>query len=269
MQLLNVIFIAIVLFFAYKFNPIVGVIVTLLMIALGIFYYVPQILRARARMAFAKGEFDEAEKWFRLSIKTKRANPDIRMEYAYVLLRTGKVDEAEQMVTELLRYKLKPQTRAKAVIQRCMCYYKSGKLDEAIQDATELYNEGYRSINLYGMLGYFKIVKAPMAQETFDFCSEAYDYADDDRDIRDNMLICYYNRGEYEKAREISDKVLEDKPPFVEAWYHAAQIDVKLGDYSGAAEKLTHIKDCHRSYMTTISEAEVKELEDEVKRKLT
>ena len=96
MKFINVILVALALFFAYRKNWIVGVLVTLLVIALGIVYFVPQILRARARMAFAKGEFDEAEKWFRLSIKTKRANPDIRMEYAYVLLRTGKVDEAEQ-----------------------------------------------------------------------------------------------------------------------------------------------------------------------------
>ncbi|MBR0365301.1 MAG: tetratricopeptide repeat protein [Clostridia bacterium] len=268
MKLLNALLVALIIFCAFKYNIIVGILATVIIIALAIFYFVPQILRARARMAFAKGEFDEAERWFRLAMRTKRANADTRMEYAYVLLRTGKVDEAEQAVSELLRYKLKPQTRAKAIIQRCMCYYKRGNLDEAIHDATELYNDGYRSINLYEMLGYFKILKDPMSQETFDFCAEAYDYADDDRDIRDNMLICYYNRGEYEKAKEISDKVLENNPPFVEAWYHAAQIDNKLGNYADAAEKLTHIKDCHRSYMTTVSEREVSELEAEVKGKI-
>ena len=59
------------------------------------------------------------------------------------------------------------------------------------------------------MLGYFKILKEPMSDDTFNFCCEAYDYADDNRDICDNMLICYYNRGEYEKAKEISDIILE------------------------------------------------------------
>jgi tetratricopeptide (TPR) repeat protein len=148
-----------------------------------------------------------------------------------------------------------------------MCYYKQGNIDEAIEDAMSLYNDGYRSITLYGMLGFFNILKAPMAQETFDFCKEAMDYADDDRDIMDNMLICYYNRGEYEKAKEISDRVLENQPKFVEAWYHGAQIDVKLGDYSAALLKLERIKDCNRSFMTTISEESVEALKAEAAEK--
>ncbi|MGN1115602.1 MAG: hypothetical protein ACI4TH_03455, partial [Candidatus Ornithomonoglobus sp.] len=66
------------------------------------------------------------------------------------------------------------------------------------------------------------------------------------------------------EAKKISDKVLEKQPKFVEAWYHGAQIDNKLGDYDGALEKIEKIKDCNRSFMTTVSEDEVEALKAEV-----
>lgn len=257
-----------VIIFAYRFNWILGIVVNLLMAAYMVYKYLPDIYRARGRKFFSEGNYREAKQMFKKAVDTGHAKGDIRMEYSYILLRTGDIEEAEQVVNNMLAYKIKPEYRGRAVIQRCMCYYKRGNLQEAIDDAMELYNDGYRSIMLYGMIGYFKILQDPMSEETFNFCKEAYEYADDDRDICDNLLICYYNRGNYEKAKELSDKVLEKKPKFVEAWYHAAQIDDKMGNYEDALEKLEHIKDCNRSFMTTIPELDVIKLRESLNAKL-
>lgn len=257
------------LFFSYRFHWAAGVIVTLLLIAYGIYHYLPTIYSVQGRKCFAAADYAGAKAKLKKAIDTGHANGNIKMEYSYILLRTGDIEEAEQVVNSLLCYKsLKPEFRGRAIIQRCMCYYKRGNFDEALSDAQELFDDGYRSIMLYGMLGYFKIVKDPMSSETFDFCMEAYEYADDDRDICDNMLICYYNRGEYEKALEISDKVLEKNPKFVEAWYHGAQIDFKLGKYEDALEKINKTEECNRSFMTTISVEEVDKLREEIKAQL-
>lgn len=268
MKMINTIAVCAVLFFAYRFNFIVGIAVTLLTVGIGVYNYLPEFYRIKGRKYFASADYVSARNMFKKAVDTGHAKADIKMEYSYVLLRTGEIDEAEQIVNNMLAYKIKPEYRNKAIIQRCMCYYKKGNFDEAYEDAMELYNDGYRSIMLYGMIGYFKIVKDALSNDTFNFCKEAYEYADDDRDIRDNLAICYYNRGEYEKAKEISDKVLEDKPKFVEAWYHAAQIDNKLGLYKDALEKLEYIKDCNRSFMTTISEEAVVALREEISAKI-
>ena len=195
-------------------------------------------------------------------------NFEAKMEYTYILMRTGDFVEAQQNMDRLLSYKLEPQKRNLAILQRCMCYYKNNNLDEAYKDASELYDDGYRSIMLYGLLGYFKLLKAPKSKDTFDFCMEAYEYADDDRDICDNLLMCYYNNEEYSKAKEISDKIIEKTPKFVEAWYHAAQVDVALGNYKSAKEKLSNIPYCNRSNMTTIPEKDVDKLTNIVNNKL-
>ena len=268
MKFLVLLFGVIVVFFAYKSSLWIGIGTTALFIGYGIYNFLPSIYRILGQRRFGEGDYKAAEKMYKKAVDTKRGGYKIRMEYAYILLRTGKFEEAEQQVSFILSHKLKPGERNNAVLRRCMCYYKLGNLDEALSDAQQLYDEGYKSIQLYGLLGYFKILKNPTSKETFDFCAEAYDYANDDRDICDNMLICYYNNGEYEKAKEISDKIIEDAPKFVEAWYHAAQIDVKLGKYEDAAKKLEKISECNRSQMTTITEEEVEALKNTVKARL-
>lgn len=230
--------------------------------------FIPFRYKYKSRKALANGEFATAKACYKKALKWSKYNFKTQMEYVYIILRTGDFEEALNVMNKLLSYKMEQKNRNLAVIQRCMCYYKTGDLENAYNDAQELYNDGYRSIMLYGLLGYFKIIKAPSSDETFKFCSEAYDYADDDRDIRDNLLICYYNRGEYEKAKEISDKVIEKAPKFVEAWYHAAQIDYKMKKYEEALEKLDKINDCIRSEMTTISEEEIKQLRNDIEFKL-
>lgn len=229
---------------------------------------IPFTYKFKSRKALANGDFVNARLYYKKALKCSKYNFKTQMEYVYIIMRTGDFEEALNAMNRLLSYKMEPKNRNLATIQRCMCYYKTGNLEEAYKDAQELYDDGYRSIMLYGLLGYFNILKAPIANETFEFCTEAYEYADDDRDICDNLLICYYNRGEYNKAKEISDAVLEKEPMFVEAWYHGAQIDIALGDYKSAREKLDRIPDCNRSPMTTIPEKDVEKLSKTVDEKL-
>lgn len=229
---------------------------------------IPFSYKYRSRKALANGDFVNAKRYYQRALKCSKYNFKTQMEYVYIILRTGDFEEALDVMNKLLSYKMEPKNRNLATIQRCMCYYKTGNLKDAYKDAQEMYDDGYRSIMLYGLLGYFKILKEPLSDETFEFCLEAYEYADDDRDICDNLLICYYNRGEYQKAKEISDAVLDKAPKFVEAWYHGAQIDIALGDYKSAREKLDKIPDCNRSPMTTIPEEDVKELSNKVDKKL-
>lgn len=268
MKLMVTFIIGVIIFFAYKMNIFLGLGVSVVLVLYGLYQYLPDIYRMKGKKSFAEADYKSAKEMFKKAVDTGRAKTDVLMEYSYILLRTGDIDDATQVANNVLCRRIKPEFRGRAVIQRCMCYYKQGNLEEALADANELFEDGYRSIMLYGMLGYFKLLQAPMSDETFDFCKEAYDYADDDRDICDNMLICYYNRGEYERAKEISDTVLEKNPKFVEAWYHGAQIDDKLGLYEDALEKINKIDECNRSFMTTIPEEDVIKLKEEIEKKM-
>lgn len=251
-------------FVSYKVNLLLGIAITLLVIIHLLLKKLPVILQFRSRKYSMDGDYKTARDILKKAAEKSNATDDVKMEYSYILMRTGQFAEAEQILNNILSKPVDKNLYGRAVLQRCLCYYKQNNLPEALQDAYALYDDGFRSMTLYGLLGYFKVLENPHSQETFDFCMEAYEYASDDRDICDNLLICYYNRGEYQKAKEISDSVLENNPKFVEAWYHAAQIDVKLGDYKSAKEKLDKIEECNRSYMTTVSVDEVNSLMNEV-----
>lgn len=60
--------------------------------------------------------------------------------------------------------------------------------------------------------------------ETTKLCEEAYDYNSDDRDIKDNLSICYFRKGEYEKAEKISDELVGSAPNFVEGFITAYRL---------------------------------------------
>ncbi len=157
MKFIWVILLCAALFFVYRYSLLLGIILSVVLVLYGIYHYLPQIYRYKGRVYFNEGNYAAAKRMFKKAVDTGHAKGDIRMEYSYILLRTGDIEEAEQIVNNMLCYKIKPEYRGRAIIQRCMCYYKRGNIDEAIEDGMELFNEGYRSIMLYGMLGFFKI----------------------------------------------------------------------------------------------------------------
>ncbi len=267
-NILTAIALCIAVYFSYKFNIFIGIAFTVIVLGFGIYKFLPVLLQLKSQKFTYEGDFRKSRDILAKAASRPNASDDVKMEYSYILMRTGQFEEAEQILNNILSRRVKSELRGRAILQRCLCYYKQNNLQEAINDAYELYNDGFRSTTMYGLLGFFKVLENPYSQDTFDFCMEAYEYASDDRDICDNLLICYYSKGDYARAKEISDIVLKNNPKFVEAWYHGAQIDVKLGDYKSAWDKLDKIDECNRSAMTTISVEEVEELKSTVKEKL-
>lgn len=258
----------IIIAFSFKIHVFAGIAAMVVFLSIGIYNFMPTIYKLKSRKYLYDGEYIKAKEILKKSAEKPTARAELKMEYAYVLMRAGEFEDAERMYNNILAQKTDDGVRKRAIVQRSLCYYKMGNFEEAYSDANELYESGYKSMNIYALLGLLKIVKAPKAQDTYDFCSEAYDYADDERDICDNMIICHYNRGEYYKAKEISDRILKDNPKFVEAWYHGAQIDVAMGDFEAANEKMEKIEYCTRSSMTTVSEQAILDLKNEINNKL-
>ena len=246
-------------------NILIPVVIVLLIIYM-IYKGRPSYYRIKGRNFYTTGDYESAKRAFEKALQSGMSNPEIYMEYSHILMMMGEFDDAERALNNLLCNKVENSLRGRAVIQRCLCYFNNNNFDEAYKDASELYDDGYRSIDLYGFLGMLKLINDPKSDETFDFCVEAYEYDDENRDICDNMVLAYYNKGEYDRAKELSDELTEEYPQFVEGWYHAAQIDIALNDYESALEKLDKIGECKRSAMTTVSDDEINNLKDEIER---
>lgn len=265
MSFLYVILGAVVIAIAFKFNTWLGIGILAAIALFGIYQYLPMYYVTKGNMAYDKGDEQEAYKWYKKGYDTGRMNVKTKSSYAYLLMRLDKADEAERILDPIIRVKsLDPKKKNLAKQQRCMVYYRQGRINEAVEEAMELYNDGYRTTNLYGMLGYFKMLRGDDLAETLKICEEAYDYDRDNRDILDNLAMCYYKLARYEDAEKISDELLESSDNFVEGCYHGAQIAAALGKYDKARECLEKINECKRSTMTTITEEEIEALRSEV-----
>ena len=267
MSLLYIILGAVVVFIAFKFNIWLGIGILAAVAAYGIYQYYPTIFITKGNMAFDKGDEQEAYKWYKKAFDTGRMNVKTKSSYAYLLMRLNKADEAEQVLDPIIRVKgLDPKKKNLAKQQRCMVYYRQGRIGEALEEALSLYNDGYKTSNLYAMLGFFKQLYGDDLEKTLKICEEAYDYDKDNRDIADNLAMCLYKLGRYEEAEKISDLVMDNHTSFVEGCYHGAQIAYALGKMDKAKMCLEKISECTRSAMTTISEEEIEALKNEVEK---
>ncbi|MCX7714428.1 MAG: tetratricopeptide repeat protein [Clostridia bacterium] len=246
-------------------NKLFGVAVLGLFIIYAGYSFIPHIYAFKASTALSKGSEEDALKLYEKAYRTGRANLLIKVSYSYILIKTGNPEKAEAILNEILQNKRLPEAKRNLAKQnRCMAIYSQGRLEEAMEEAETLF-ENYKNTVMYAMLGYFKLLANQDLDEILKFCLEAYEFNSDDRDILDNLSIAYYKKGEYEKAREISDKLLKMAPRFIEAYYHGAQIAEKCGETEYALELLEKIKDCNRSYLTTVSEEEILKYTEKLK----
>lgn len=272
MNFVIIILAALVVVLAFKKSLVLGVAVLLLAAAYIAYRLYPRLIAAKGQRAFANGDYETAKLYNEKAYP--RMNFNQRVSYAYMLIRMGEYDRALEILDAYIRLRnLDPKDKNTAKRQRCLAYYKLGRYHEALREAEEVRDAGYTTNNLYGLMGMLMLVLNKDINETTKLCEEAYDYDEDDRDIQDNVAICYYLQGDYEMAKEINGYVREENPEFIEGWYHGAQIAVKRGEYREARNMLDKISGCNRTEMTTISVEAVdtlsKEIDDLLSGKIT
>lgn len=263
MKFLYVILAILVVVFAFRKSVIAGSVVLLIGAAYLAYRLYPSIYAAKGQQAFAAGDYEKAKGY---SEKVyRRMNFNQRVSYAYMLIRMDDYDRALEILDAYISLRnLDPKNKNTAKRQRCLAYYRLGLYSEALKDAEDVREAGFVTNTLYGLMGMLMLVLDKDLGETTKLCEEAYDYDEDDRDIQDNVSICYYLQGDYEMAKEINGYVREENPEFTEGYYHGAQIAIKRGEYREAREMLDKIPSCNRTVMTTITEEAVKVLSDEV-----
>lgn len=262
MNFLTVIIMAAIVLLGFKQGIIWGIAALALVLAYAVYLIIPRWYAIRLQKAFNENDYNKTEE---LYAKYKKRLPfQQKASYAYMLIRMGKPEEAAKLMSEFIAMKsLDDKNRAIAKRQRCFAYYTLARYEEALRDARDVYESGYMTKNIYGLMGMIMLVLNKDISETTKFCEEAYDYDEDDRDIQDNMSICYYLQGDLDMAEEINSYVRDENPEFIEGFYHGAQIAIKRKEYKKAKELLKKIPQCTRGANTTVSEEAVAILEKE------
>ena len=249
-----------VMFLAFMVNVWLGVVVTVVCLGYILFKAIPSLYAAQGNKAFSQQDMAGARRWYQKAYETGRASLNLKTGYAVLLMRLSDFDKAETVLNEIILDRSIPKDKKNNAKQyRTLLYFKLGRPEDAIEEAEELF-ENFRNTTMYGLLGYLKLATNQPIDETLDFCLEAYDYNADDRDIQDNLVLAYYKKGDYEKAKEYADTLVEAHPEFVEAVYHSALICLGMGNQKQAKEYMEKIGGCKRTGLTTVSEADVEEL---------
>lgn len=262
--MLKYILLAVLLFVCYNIDMWLGLFASLGGVIYILYLITPVIYSLNGNKYINAGDNEMAMKMYEKAYKNGKNNPSIVLTYAILKLKDGQADEAIKIFNEIVlnpAYKLAVKNQAKQF--RALAYHKTGQKEDALEDALEIF-EKYKNTMSYGLLGYLMLVNDKPVDEVIDFCKEAYEYNSDDRDIVDNLVFAYIKNKEFEKAKEYVDIMLEKFPQFVEAHYHGAICYKNLGDIEKAKELVEKIKNCKRTFLTTVTEEEIEELKSQL-----
>ena len=246
-----------VLWNAFQANLWMGLIMTLALLAFLYFFWYADFCTNKARATYPK-DAKKAMKWFERAYK-KGMNIGQQQIYAYYLMREGEVEKSEKIYHDLLTARLKPETRFKIRSDYAVLLMKTDRIDEALSELEEI-TANYNNTTTYGSIGYLYLLKNNR-RKAEEFNKEAYSYNSDDPVILDNLVQLYIKMGRYSEARKYADELMEKKPYFIEGYYDAAFTYLKLGELEKAREIFAKGSGCKITFMSSINEEDVAEFQ--------
>lgn len=218
-------------------------------------------------MNYYKGCIDEAKAWYSKAYNCKSANPRTMVSYGYLELKMGNIDRAEEVFKSVINSNINEDDKMFARSNMALAMWKRGDLDGAIKELEEII-ETYKTSVVYGTLGYLLIEKGDL-EKAMAFNLEAYEYNNDNTVILDNIGNCYYLLGQYDKAKEIHEKLIAKNPAFPEAWYNYGRILRKTDGPEKALDAVKKALDYKLTFLSTITkediEKEIESIEEEIK----
>ena len=250
---------------AFAYNLIVGLVAVLAVLAYIYFLWYGEFCVAKGRSVYKK-DAKAGLRWFERAYK-RGMKPKQLEVYAYYLLREGEVEKSETIYNSLLKQKMPPAAKLKIRSDYAVFLLKTGKIDEAIEELEEV-TVNYNNTTTYGSLGYLYLLKNNKRRaESYNL--EAYDYNSTDPVILDNLVQLYIKLENYGEAKKYAEELLERNPYFVEAYYDSAFVFLKLSDFVKAEEVIEKARNCKITFMSTVKEEELRELEKAIYEKNT
>jgi tetratricopeptide (TPR) repeat protein len=212
------------------------------------------MLQNQASKKYQKGDFEGALNDLKAAVAKDPKNAKIRSTYAFLLLKLGYHDEAGVQLEEA--FKTAPEADKNSMkVTKALILWKQGKLDEAIDLLTELIKD-YETTNVYATLGFLLIEKGDL-ERALEFNLQAKDYNSSSPIILDNLGTTYFLLGEVDKALETHEEAMKCKPNFPEAFYNYARVLEKTGDIEKALYMTRHALTLRFWNTSTVTKEEV------------
>lgn len=247
---------------AYAIGLIPGLFISVLVLGILLYRRFASLCMAVAMRRYVKGKKNQAMDWFERGYKSGMKTNE-KLTYAYYLLREGRIGKCEEVLNGMLVFRsLKDAERYQAKSNHAMLLMKTGRLYEAVEELEDIFPH-YKNSTMYESLGYCYLVQGNL-QKAREFNEEAYEYNSDDAIILDNMMQTYAKQEEFEKAYELSQKLMEKNPSFREAYYDTAIVEYQLGKTEDALTRLEHALTIPTSFLTTVGDDIIHALQERI-----
>lgn len=222
------------------------------------------IFQIIGRAQYGKGSLKKALFWYKRAYDTGVAKPQTIVSYAYLHLKNGNINLADEILESLSRRNLTHQDRLVLKSNYALVLWKRGELDKAIETLEEVIKD-YETSNIYGSLGYMYIQRGD-GEAAYDFNIKAYEYNSSNPVIQDNLGQVLYLKGNYDRAVEIYETLMESNPTFPDAYYNYALVLKELGQGDRALEKAVEAQNYELSFLSTVTKEQIQSLIDALER---
>lgn len=231
-----------------------------------IYFKRPRIYAALGTANYHKGNLTAALNMYRKAYTTGKATPTATSSYAYILLKTGQVHEAETVLNALLYKSISTDEKLYAKSILALVLWKKGQLEDGAVLLEEVM-EQYKTTSIYGSYGYLLILKGDL-EKALKLNLEAYEYNNSDPVILDNLGQTYYLLDDLHKAKQIYAEVEKLNPQFQSAWYNYALVLMKTGENEKALECLKKAQGFEPSYLSNVTADQIQTALEEVEKRL-
>ncbi len=244
-----------VIYVLFRINTVVGFIGLAAYLLFAVSANRALIYRIRGQAEYSKGNLKNAAIQFEKAIRLKKAGVEMKINYGFILLKIGRLEEAEKVLQECVSQGKTQDEKNLAKSNLALVLWRKGRLEQAISMLKEII-VNYKTTAIYGSLGYLLIEQGDM-DEALKFNLEAFEYNSENAIILDNLAHLYHLRGEMDKAGEMFEKLKEKNPHFPEAWYDFGRYLEDSGRGAEAAEMYEKALSCTFSFNSTISSEQV------------
>lgn len=217
----------------------------------------PTLVATKGSRAYKAGNTEMALKYFEKAVKHPFAKSFIKSSYGYVLLREGRLSEAEPYLQEATEENPKDKRlKYNNILNLAILNWKKGDVEKAILLVEDI-KDDYRNSIMYEILGYLYIAKGDY-EKALSFNQEAYEFNHDDHVITDNLAQAHYFLGQYDQALALYDDVI-DLIKFPEAHYYYGLLKWEKGDLLGAYNALEEATLRKVSFLSIVNKAMIED----------
>lgn len=221
-------------------------------LGLTIYKSIPIMEANRGSRAFNAGDNEKALMHFKKASEHRFTKPYIRANYGYLLMRAGKLEEAEAILTELTQVKTRDDRfKYKNHINLAILQWKKGDTGAAIAKMEEI-QDTYKNTLMYEILGYLYLINGDN-EKALEFNHDAHQFNPEDNVISANLAQSYYALGKKEKAMDLYEEIIETVN-FPEAHYYFGKLKWEAGDYITAREAFEKTLIMPSPYLSSLTE---------------